>query len=304
MAGLPSLDDIRALLRARREAPVSLAERRAGMDAFGLQAPLPEGVSATSIELAPGLRAERIGSAATQAGRTILHIHGGAYVAGSPRSHRPLGVRLHQQTGAEVLLLDYRLAPEHPFPAAIDDVDKALGLLLADPAARLVLTGDSAGGGAALAAVQRRRDRGDRLPQGLALVSPWLDLTLSGPSHAGRAADDPFLTTAGLARDAATYLAGADAADPRASPLLGSHHGLPPTLVQVGDAEILLDDARRFAERARLAESAVTLTVWQDMFHVWHAFAGLIPQADSATQDLARFALDILERAETTTGQP
>lgn len=290
------LETIRAMLRARRDAAAPLAARRAGMDGFGASIPVPAGVAITAIEVAPGLSAERIGTGAGAGspGRAILYVHGGAYVAGSPQSHRPLGVALARGTGIDVIMLDYRLAPEHAFPAAVDDVAAALAALRA--AGEVVLVGDSAGGGAALAATTRLAAAGQPLPSAIALISPWLDLTLAGTSHAERGDRDPFLTTVGLAADAATYLAGADPRHPEASPLRTDLAGLPPLLVQVGSEEILFDDSQDLATRARAAGVAVRLSVWDGMFHVWHAFAGMIPEGDAAIAELIEFIGGVLPR--------
>lgn len=282
---MTALDGIRAALRARRDTPAPLAARRQGMDDFGLAVPVPAGIAIAAVEIAPGLHADRITAGSASSG-TILYVHGGAYVAGSPRSHRPLGVALALATGAAVLMLDYRLAPEHVFPAAVDDVATALSHLATGP---VVLAGDSAGGGAALAAATRLAAGGHPLPRAIALISPWLDLELTGASHRDRAAADPFLTSAGLAADAATYLAGTDPRHPEASPLGAALAGLPPLLIQVGSDEILFDDAQALAVAARAAGVGVQLSVAETMFHVWHAFAGVLPQADAAIAELADF---------------
>ena len=190
-----------------------------------------------------------------------------------------------------VLNVDYRLAPEHPHPAAVDDAVAAVRFALASGFApsRTAVAGDSAGGGLALATLLALRDAGLELPAAGVCISPWTDLSGSGESMRTRAAQDPLVDAETLARMAAHYLAGRDPRTPLASPLFADLRGLPPLLVHVGSAEILLDDATRVAERARDVGGDVQLEVWDGMIHVWHAFADMLPEGEQAVQGIAEF---------------
>ncbi|MCC7365549.1 MAG: alpha/beta hydrolase [Dehalococcoidia bacterium] len=212
-----------------------------------------------------------------------IYFHGGAYVAGSPRSHRDLAARLARAAGTRVLNAGYRLAPEDPFPAAVDDAVAAYRQVLASGvrASRVVLAGDSAGGGLALATLVALKSTGGELPAGAAVISPWTDLACTGASITARKHLDPIIT--GDPRgSAAQYLGGHDPYDPAASPLYADFHGFPPLLVQVGTAEVLFDDSARLAARACEAGVPVCFEPWPDMVHVWHIFAAIVPEAQAA----------------------
>jgi len=223
--------------------------------------------------------------------RVVLYFHGGGYCLGSIATHRALVGNLARAASARVASVEYRLAPEHPFPAAVDDAVAAYRALLAtgiDPA-RIALAGDSAGGGLTAAALLGLRDRGDPLPACAVCISPWLDLSCSGPSMRTRVEQDPIVAPAQLRKLAEVYLGGASSREPLASPLFAELSGLPPVLVHVGTAETLLDDSIRFAERARAAGVDVSLEVWDEMVHVWHAFAPLLPEADRAVAGIGEY---------------
>ena len=220
----------------------------------------------------------------------ILFLHGGGYTAASPALYRHITWRFAEAAGARVVTPDYRLAPEHPYPAALDDALSAWRGCVASGAepSRSAFVGDSAGGGLALALALRLRDEGGPLPGAIVAISPWTDLAITGDSaHPG--ASDPMLNADDLEPIAAQYLAGMDARAPYASPLYGDTRGLPPTLIQVGSDEILLDDSVRMAERMRKAGCDVTLEVWPRMPHVWHAFAPLLPEAGQAIAHVGAF---------------
>jgi epsilon-lactone hydrolase len=228
--------------------------------------------------------------------RVLLYLHGGAYQIGSPATLRHLVALISDAARTRVLSVDYRLAPEHPFPAAVDDTLTAYRWLLAngtDPA-RIAIAGDSAGGGLTLAALVALRDAGVPLPAAAVAMSPWTDLALTGESLRTRAEADFMLQPAGMRETADTYLAGEDPHHPYASPLYADLRGLPPLLIHVGDAEVILDDSTRFAARARDAGVDVTLEVWDEMPHVWHAFAGLLPEADQAVARIGSWLRDLL----------
>ncbi len=294
----------RCLLKGKPGPAASLAERRrraAAADRW-VRDP-PPGIERVAVD-AGGVAAEWVAAPVAQAGVNILYLHGGGYVIGSPSLYRNLTWRLARAAAARLLAVDYRLAPEHPFPAAVDDAMTAYEWILAggaDPR-RLVVVGDSAGGGLAFALLLRCRDEA-RLPLPAAVValSPWTDLALTGASLAGNAVADPFLDANGIPPIAEYYLAGADPRHPYASPLYGDPTGLPPALLQVGGDEVLRDDATRMADRLRAAGCEVTLEVWPRMPHVWHLFASVMPEARRA---IARIGAFVRERIAVTTGEP
>lgn len=221
---------------------------------------------------------------------TIVYLHGGAYVSASPRSYRRLVSHLAAITGCRVYAVDYRLAPEHPYPAALDDsIAVCTSLLAAESAENLFLAGDSAGGGLALATAVRLREAGAPLPAALVCIAPWVDLTCSGESMRTRARRERMMSAAGLAIDARRYANGEDLRSPFISPLFADLSGLPPLLIQVGDDEILLDDSTRLAAMAQAAGVGVTLQVWPRLWHVWHLYAGLMPEAQAAMRSIADF---------------
>lgn len=217
-------------------------------------------------------------------GRAIVYLHGGGYATGTLDSSRSLFCHLARATRARVLAVDYRLAPEHPFPAAVDDAVAAYRFAIAaghEPGAT-ALCGDSSGGGLALATLVALRGAGEALPATAVCLSPWTDLTLSGTSLQANRDTDPMVSAATLALMAEAYLGDVDPETPTASPLFAELAGLPPLLVQVGAGELLLDDTTRFVERAEAAGVDVTLEVWEDVFHVWHSFADMVPEAREA----------------------
>lgn len=262
---------------------LTLAERRAFMAAAG--GPPPEGTTIDPVD-AGGVPAEWVTAAGVTGERTVLFFHGGAYHLGSPATLRRLLALISSAAQARVLSAGYRLAPEHPFPAAVHDALAAYRWLLArGPATRqIAIAGNSSGGGLALATLVALRDAGEPLPAAAVAISPWTDLELAGESRRTRAAADRMITPDGMAEAARWYLAGQDPRHPYASPVRADLRGLPPILIHVGDAEILLDDSTRLAARARAAGVQVTLEVWDDMPHCWHTFAGLLPEADQAIQ--------------------
>lgn len=250
----------------------------------------PPFVLALDLALAPGLGASSIRSGrARDAAAVVLYLHGGAYLAGAPRTHLAMLARLARLARVEVIAPDYRLAPEHPFPAALQDALAAWDALLArgHAAGRVVLGGDSAGGGLALALLARLCARGTP-PAGLFAFSPWTDLTGSGESLRENAARDPLLTAARLPEVARLYLQGHPADDPDASPLFGAFPGCPPVLLQHSETEILRDDTLRMAAKLRAFGAAVTVQGWSHTPHVWQMFDGYIPEARAALEDAAR----------------
>ncbi|WP_137937447.1 alpha/beta hydrolase [Chitinivorax sp. B] len=222
-------------------------------------------------------------------GPIFLFLHGGGYCMGAARTHRSLVARLCRRLHGQALLPNYRLAPEHPFPAGLDDAVTAYDWLLAQGVAarRIVLAGDSAGGGLALSTALRIRERGRPMPGALLLLSPWTDLMLTGGSLVTRAERDPMISRAWLAWQADMYCAGRDPATPLISPLYADLRGLPPLVIQVGSDEILFSDADRLMEKAKIAGVRVDFLVGDHMWHGWQMLAGLMPEADSALQSAA-----------------
>jgi epsilon-lactone hydrolase len=226
--------------------------------------------------------------------RHILYIHGGAYVLGSPRSHIAMCARLAKRAAATTTVIDYRLAPEHVYPAAIDDCVAAYRAIIADVDPALVtIAGDSAGGGATLATVGALKAAGDPLPGAVYVLSPWTDLTGSGESLVTRAPFDPMFDASGLPEAAMTYAGDIPLDHPGVSPLFADPTGYPPTLIQTGMDEILLSDSLRLAERYEAAGVDVRLDLRDGLWHVYQAFAGYMPEATDA---LVRAAVFIREQ--------
>ena len=275
---------------------LTVQERRALMESGG--AP-PEGTHVDPVD-ANGVPAEWVVAAGVTSERVVLYFHGGGYHVGSPARLRGLLALLSAAAQARVLSAGYRLAPEHPFPAAVEDALTAYRWLVArgEHARQVVISGDSSGGGLALAALVALRDAGDPLPGAAVVISPWTDLDMGGESVRSRAAVDVMLTPDGAREAADWYLAGQDAWHPYASPLYADLRGLPPVLIQAGDAEILRDDSVRFAAAAQAAGVDVTLEIWPEMPHVWHAFAGLLPEADEAVERIGRWLREDQPRCE------
>ena len=281
---------ILGLLRARPPAFKDTIEaQREHMDSIDRVFRVAEDVIRTPA-VAGSVPAYWVEAPGAKADKVILYLHGGGYVLGSIRSHGELISRIARATGRRALAPMYRLAPEHPFPAAVDDAVAAYRWLLAEGARaeNIVIAGDSAGGGLTMATLLSLRDAGDPLPLAAACLSPWVDLEASSGSIAERAHLDPIIEKSGLLKMAAHYLRGGDPRHPLASPIHADLTGLPPLFIQVGTAEVLYDDAVRLAERARLAGVDVTLDAWDEMLHVWHVFA-MLPEAKRAIERLANF---------------
>lgn len=231
----------------------------------------------------------------------ILYFHGGVYVIGSAADTVPLVGDLVRRTGVHAITLDYRLAPEHPYPAAVEDARAAYEGLLeqgTDPG-EIVLAGESAGGGLAVATLLALREAGTPMPSCAFLMSPYADLTLSGDTLVERESLDPVLTPEGLRVRVPEYVAGADAHDPLISPIFGDLSGLPPLLIQVGSHEILLSDAVRLAGRAARSDVAVTLDVTPGAPHVFQGFAGLLDESEAALDRAADFVARQLAHSPT-----
>jgi epsilon-lactone hydrolase len=270
--------------------PANLNELRARIEATMDALPTADGVTVTPVDMdgVPGLMLVPEGGADAP---VILYFHGGGFRLASARAYRPYGSQLARACRARVLLVDYRLAPENPFPAAIDDAVTAYRWLRAQgqPAARIVIGGDSAGGGITASALVALRDAGDALPAGGVCISPWVDLTNSNESFKTRAEADKLFGPNQAAEATALYLGDGDPKQPLASPVFADLAGLPPLLVHVGDAEVLLDDAAALAAKARAAGVEVTHRVYPEMPHVWHLSYPAFPEAVEAVSEIAVF---------------
>lgn len=223
--------------------------------------------------------------------RVILYFHGGGYVAMSARTHRAITSRLAAWSNACLFAVDYRLAPEHPFPAALEDAVTAYRTLIAagTPASNIVAAGDSAGGGLALSLLVALRDAGEKPPAAGVLFSPWTDLATTGASIVANDAADALSFGSWVTSQARYYLGDTPATNPLASPLYADLAGLPPLLIQVGDSEVLLDDSRRVAEKASQAGVATTLQIWPGVPHGWQIFAPILPEGRAALRDASAF---------------
>jgi len=290
---MPS-DQLKVVLDMLRSVPpidgADVLDMRRNMETLTAAAPRPEGVAITPIE-ANGVPAEWTVAEGARDDVAVVYLHGGGYVMGSLNTHRGVCARLSRAARARVLNVAYRLGPEHPHPAAVHDAIAAVRFVRESGVApgRTAVAGDSAGGGLTLATLIALREAGDPAPAAGLCISPWTDLALTGVTLETKAADDPMVRGADLRLMADAYLAGRDPKTPLASPLYADLSGLPPLLLQVGSAEVLLDDAARVAERARVAGVEAELRVWQDMFHVWHAFAEILPEGQEAVEEMAAF---------------
>jgi len=224
----------------------------------------------------------------------LLFLHGGGYCLGSAKSHRPLVTRLAKALRINAVSVDYRLAPEHVFPCAVEDGTAALNWAMGHSDGPVLIAGDSAGGGLTLASLLRQREQGRPLPQGVYLISPWTDLTASGDSAKTRAKADPMLKPEWLASGAELYLENTPADTPEASPLFADLSGLPPMFIQTGDDEILRDDSIRFAQKLEQAGVPVQCEIWKALWHDFPLFAPLLPEADLALERLTDWAEPIL----------
>ncbi len=248
------------------------------------------GVDVRRTEFA-GMRSEWHTPQAPARGKVMLYLHGGAYVFGNCTTHRQLVSYVARSCGVRALVIEYRLAPEHPFPAAIDDALAAYRALRDDGygPGDIVLAGDSAGGGLVMALLLSLRDAGQEMPAGAVLLSPWLDLTASGESMTTRAKKDPWFKPADMPIIASYYCEDDEYRNPLVSPVFANVEGLPPIFIQVGDDEILLSDSTRIADNIEAAGGDVTLEVWPDMFHVFQVFVHQMPESREAIDKLVPF---------------
>jgi monoterpene epsilon-lactone hydrolase len=265
-------------------------ERRAEFERETSQMPVAQDVSFESLQV-NGIPAEWVIPRGAAENGAILYLHGGGYTIGSIKTHRSMVSYLSKAAGMRALLIEYRLAPEHPFPAAVEDSVAAYRWLLGtgfEPA-KIAIAGDSAGGGLTVATMVKLREESEPLPAAAACLSPWVDMEGIGESMNTRAEVDPIVERGPLLEMAEAYLGGTDPREPLAAPLYADLKGLPPMLIQVGTAEILFDDSTRLAERAKKAGVDVTLEPWEDMIHIWQFFASMVPEGRDAVDRIASF---------------
>jgi acetyl esterase/lipase len=269
---------------------IPIEKERAHLEAFAEKVPLPSGIMVEPM-LPGSITGEWINPQGARGNVVIIHLHGGGYTKGSSRVSRALVPMIAMASRVRALVIDYRLAPEHPFPAALEDAVAAYYWIREQGISpeNITLMGDSAGGGLALATVVALRDAGDILPAAVVLLSPWTDLAGTGNSVTSRAKVDPLLTAEMNSKDACLYAGRNPLSHPLISPLYADLHGLPPMFIQVGSDEILLDDSTRLAARAQAAGVDVTLEIWEGMWHGWHAFAPHLPEATRAMEKVGVF---------------
>lgn len=286
--GINRIIELMQSLPVRTDATIQ--EQRKDMESFLEPAPLPGGTQVESAN-ANGVPAEWLATPGADVSRILLYLHGGGYVMGSINTHRTLVAALSTATGARCLSLDYRLAPENPFPAAVDDAVTGYRWLLEQDMApdRIAIGGDSAGGGLTIATLVALRDAGIPLPCAGIALSPWVDLEGTGESMTTKAGEDPMVEQDGLKEIADAYLNGKDPRTPLASPIYADLSGLPPLLIQVGSAEVLLDDSTRLAQQAKAAGVETKLEVWEDMIHVFQMWASILPEGQQAIDNIGEF---------------
>jgi acetyl esterase/lipase len=292
MAG-PEIVKLKRILREKAAPPgadIPLDVMRKGMEKVAFKA--ADDIQIEQVTVA-GRAAEWVRAPGVQAGRAILYLHGGGYVMGSANTHRSMVGEISRASQAAALLLDYRLAPEDPFPAAVEDGVAAYRWLLDQgfKPQNLAIAGDSAGGGLAMATLVSVRDQGLPMPAAAVPISPWADMTCTNESYQTRAAADPMVTPGakGINRMASLYLNGKDAKHPYASPNFASLKSLPPLLIHVGRDEVLLDDSIKLDAKAKADGVNSTLEIWDDMIHVWHAFHPMLPEGKQAIVRVGEF---------------
>lgn len=288
---IDQLELVVALLTAReRPQNPTVEEYREGFERLSAKVGVGTNTSIKQVE-ANGVPGEMVSADGASEDAVTLYLHGGGYVIGSPKTHRELARRLSTETGGSVLVIDYRLAPENPFPAAVEDAVSAYCWLLETgrQPEGLSIAGDSAGGGLAVATLVSLKDQGIPLPSCGVFISPWVDMEVIGESMSTRAHLDPMVQRDGLVTMAQTYLNGADPRSPLAAPIYADLSGLPPLLIQVGTRETLYDDAIRLACHAVKAGQRITFEPWDEMIHVWHLFAPLLDEGQQAIERIGGF---------------
>jgi len=289
-----SQEQLQTIIQQLRANPLleqsDLAVVRAGFEQMGAMFPVPSDVKREPVK-AGTVKAEWVSAPGAAGDRAILYLHGGGYAIGSINTHRALAADISRAAKARGLVIDYRLAPECPYPAAVEDATAAYRWIVKQGISpkRIAIAGDSAGGGLTIATLVALRDAGDPLPAAGVCLSPWVDLEAIGESMTRCAELDPMVKKDGLLQLAGLYLGGQNPRTPLAAPLYADLSGLPPLLIQVGTWETLLDDASRIAERARKAGVDVSYEPWEGMIHVWQLFASMLDEGKQAIERIGEF---------------
>ncbi len=294
MAPSKELDTVLEMIRARSaEVRKTTDDDRLSYERIMSTLPLDDDIETERVGV-NGIPAEWIIAPESQENQVILYLHGGGYLFGSARTHRVMLAHMARAAKARVLALDYRLAPEIPFPAPVEDSVSAYRWLLAEgiSAKKMVIGGDSAGGGLAVAALVALRAVGEPMPAAGVCISAWTDMESTGQSHTTNAESDPSVSKERLLKIAKVYLDGKEPTAPLASPIHADLTGLPPLLLQVGSIEVLLDDSTLLKSRAKAAGVSVEMEVWDDMPHVWHHYAPILPEARKAIGRIGEFVLE------------
>ena len=294
MAPSKELDTVLEMIRVRSaEVRKTTDDDRLSYERIMSTLPLDDDIETERVGV-NGIPAEWIIAPESQENRVVLYLHGGGYLFGSARTHRVMLAHMARAAKARVLALDYRLAPEIPFPAPVEDSVSAYRWLLAEgiSAKKMVIGGDSAGGGLAVAALVALRAVGEPMPAAGVCISAWTDMESTGQSHTTNAESDPSVSKERLLKIAKVYLDGKEPTAPLASPIHADLTGLPPLLLQVGSIEVLLDDSTLLKSRAKAAGVSVEMEVWDDMPHVWHHYAPILPEARKAIGRIGEFVLE------------
>jgi acetyl esterase/lipase len=271
---------------------MSISEMREAFDQMLSKVPVLEEAKFSSVAV-NGVHCEKIHWEEKKE-RLIIFIHGGGYVIGTPKGYRSLAARIGRACNSDVLVPDYRLAPEFPFPNGLGDVVGVYAHIIKNAENRAVfLVGDSAGAGLIVSTLMRCREEGIEMPKGAVLLCPWLDLTLSGESYRKLKRRDPMLTEGSMRYFAKNYIGKEDPRHPYASPIFGDYTGFPPMLVQAGEHDILRSDAEHFSKKAEEQKVATQLHVWKGMFHVWQFYARILPEAEQAIEDVGDFVNNV-----------
>ncbi len=293
MAPSEELNTVLEMIRVRSaETRNTIDDERLSYERIMSTLPIDDDIETERVGV-NGVAAEWIWAPESDKRRVILYLHGGGYVIGSVRTHRVLLAHLARAAKARVLALDYRLAPETPFPGPIDDTVNAYQWLLSEgiEPANMAIAGDSAGGGLVVAALVALKSVGEPLPAAGVCISPWSDMESTGGSMMTNSESDPSVSKERLLKLAGIYLNGKNPQAPLASPIHADLAGLPPLLLQVGSIEVLLDDSTMLKEQAHKAGVSVQMEVWDDMPHVWHHYAPILPEARKAISKIGEFLL-------------